>query len=56
MGLEIALPIVLFMFLGYRLDAWLGTQPWFLAGGALLGVAVGFYGFFRRVLPRGGSG
>jgi hypothetical protein len=51
MGVEIALPIVLFMYLGYRMDAWLGSDPWLLSLGALLGVAVGFYGFIRRVLP-----
>lgn len=51
MGVEIALPIVLFMYLGYRLDAWLGSDPWLLSLGALLGVAVGSYGFIRRVLP-----
>jgi F0F1-type ATP synthase assembly protein I len=28
---------------GYGLDRWLGTEPWGVLGGLLLGVAVGFY-------------
>jgi len=51
LGFEIAIPVVLFMYAGYRLDGWLDSRPWFLSLGALLGVAVGFYSFVRRVLP-----
>ena len=29
--------------LGYAVDRWLGTAPWFLLAGLLLGIAVGFY-------------
>ena len=50
-GFEVVVPIVLFMFAGYKLDGWLDRQPWFLLGGALLGIAVGFYNLFRRLLP-----
>src|SRR5713226_8183068 len=35
--------IILLGGLGYALDAWLGTSPWFLLAGLLLGIAVGFY-------------
>ena len=28
--------------LGYALDEWRGTSPWFLVGGLLLGLVVGF--------------
>ena len=35
--------IVLFGGVGYALDAWRGTTPWFLLGGLLLGIVVGFY-------------
>ena len=57
LGFEIIAPIVLFMFAGYALDGWIGSQPWFLLVGALLGIAVGMYNLFRRVLPprEGGS-
>jgi len=29
--------------IGYALDKWRGTSPWFLLGGLLLGLIVGFY-------------
>ena len=29
--------------IGYALDAWRGTSPWFLVGGLLLGIVVGFF-------------
>ena len=41
---------------GYWLDGWLGTRPWLLLLGSLLGIAVGLYGFLRRYLPAGKSG
>ncbi len=50
LGFEIAVPIVVCMFAGYKADGWLETEPWLFVTGALLGVAVGFYNFFRRVL------
>lgn len=33
--------------LGYALDYWLGTSPWFLTGGLLLGIVVGFFQLAR---------
>ena len=53
LGFEIAVPVVLFMFAGYKADGWLGTEPWLFVVGALLGVTVGFYSFFKRVLQFG---
>ena len=35
--------IVLLGAVGYGLDEWQGTSPWFLLGGLLLGIVVGFY-------------
>jgi F0F1-type ATP synthase assembly protein I len=29
--------------IGYALDAWRGTSPWFLLAGLLLGIIVGFF-------------
>jgi len=37
---------------GYWLDTRLGTQPWLLLVGALLGITVGFYHFFSVVLRK----
>ena len=35
--------------IGYALDSWLGTSPWFLLGGLLLGIVVGFYELAKAV-------
>jgi ATP synthase protein I len=32
---------------GWVLDRWLGTKPWLLVAGIVLGAIVGFYQFFR---------
>ena len=32
---------------GWLLDRWLGTAPWLLALGIVLGAVAGFYQFFR---------
>jgi F0F1-type ATP synthase assembly protein I len=29
--------------IGYAIDYWRGTSPWFLLGGLALGIIVGFY-------------
>ena len=41
--------ILLLGVLGAAVDQWLGTRPWFLVGGLLLGVVVGFYELARTV-------
>jgi F0F1-type ATP synthase assembly protein I len=35
--------------IGYAVDYWRGTSPWFLLGGLLLGLVVGFYELARTV-------
>ncbi len=35
--------IILLGGIGYAIDEWRGTSPWFLLGGLLLGLVVGFY-------------
>ena len=55
LGFQIAVPLLVGVYAGHRLDEWLGTTPWLLLVGALMGMAAGFLGFFRTVLPpRGG--
>ena len=39
--------------LGWWLDKELGTKPWLLLAGSLLGMTSGFYHFFKVVLRRG---
>jgi F0F1-type ATP synthase assembly protein I len=38
--------------IGYALDSWRGTSPWFLVGGLLLGIVVGFYELAKAVWPQ----
>lgn len=35
--------------IGYALDRWLTTSPWFLLGGLSLGLIVGFYELAKTV-------
>jgi len=35
--------------IGYALDEWLGTSPWLLFGGLVLGLVVGFYELARMI-------
>ncbi|HEV3215965.1 MAG TPA: AtpZ/AtpI family protein [Vicinamibacterales bacterium] len=41
--------IILLGGIGYAVDQWRGTAPWFLLGGLLLGMAVGFYELAKTV-------
>lgn len=57
-GVELILPLLIGVFGGYKLDEWLGTEPWLLIAGSVLGMTAGFLNFFRTVLPPkdGGNG
>jgi F0F1-type ATP synthase assembly protein I len=44
--------IVLLGGLGYVGDEWLGTGPWLLLGGLMLGIVVGFYELARVIWRR----
>jgi ATP synthase protein I len=39
--------VVAGLLLGWFLDRWLGTRPWFLVTGLVLGAAGGLYEFIR---------
>lgn len=43
MGVELLAAILLWTGVGFLVDRWLGTDPWFLAIGALGGFAAGLY-------------
>jgi F0F1-type ATP synthase assembly protein I len=43
--------IILLGGIGYAVDRWQGTSPWFLLGGLLLGLVVGFYELAKAVWP-----
>ena len=44
--------IILLGGIGYALDRWSGTAPWFLLAGLLLGITVGFYELARTIWRR----
>jgi len=48
MGVELLTGTLTWAGLGWLVDDWLGTGPWFLAIGALLGNAAGIYLVFLR--------
>lgn len=53
-GITIAVSIALFMWVGDRLDRWLGSGPFLALLGMLLGAAAGFWRLYVQmvVLPR----
>lgn len=42
MGISVAVAIAIGVFIGYKLDAWLGTGPWFFFIFLLFGIIAGF--------------
>jgi F0F1-type ATP synthase assembly protein I len=38
--------------IGYAIDRWRGTSPWFLVGGFLLGIIVGMWELAKTVFRR----
>lgn len=49
-GLQFAGAILLFLFLGRWLDERLGTEPWLLLGGVLVGSVAGFVSLYRQLV------
>ena len=49
LGMQLALTMVFFVAGGYFLDRWLGTEPWLLLVGAVLGMISVFVHLFRLV-------
>jgi ATP synthase protein I len=46
-GITLFATVAAFCGLGWMLDKWLGTQPWCLIGGIVLGSVAGLYQFVR---------
>jgi F0F1-type ATP synthase assembly protein I len=44
--------IVLLGGIGYAVDYWRGTSPWFLVGGFVLGIVVGMWGLAQTVFHK----
>ncbi len=49
LGIQLALAVVIFFFIGRWLDGLWGTTPWLMLAGLLIGAAGGFLQFFRTV-------
>lgn len=54
-GVEIVAALIVGVAIGYFLDQWLGTKPWFLLLFFVLGAAAGFMNVFRVVGGLGGQ-
>lgn len=54
-GVEIVAALIVGVAIGYFLDRWLGTKPWFLLVFFVLGAAAGFMNVFRVVGGLGGQ-
>jgi ATP synthase protein I len=54
-GVEIVSALIVGVAIGYFLDRWLGTKPWFLLLFFVLGAAAGFMNVFRVVGGLGGQ-
>lgn len=57
-GITLVTPMGVLGWLGYTLDRRLGSSPWLLLLGLVLGMGAGFVTFLRQVLqpPGGGRG
>jgi F0F1-type ATP synthase assembly protein I len=55
LGLEFAVTLLVFIFLGHYLDGRWGTGPWLTLTGAVLGFSASFYYLFKTLsnLPGG---
>lgn len=49
-GLQWAVATVLFLFLGWLLDGWVGTKPLFTILGAFVGAGAGFYSLYYHMV------
>ena len=53
MGIQLALAVVVFFFVGRWLDGRLGTAPWLMLAGLLVGIAGGMIKFLRAAVALG---
>jgi F0F1-type ATP synthase assembly protein I len=57
-GFQLVFSILFFLGVGYLADRRLGTSPWLMLVGILVGLGAGFYAFWLRIsaMSRGKSG
>ncbi len=49
LGIQLAAIVVIFFLLGKWADEKFGTPPWIMVAGIVIGIAIGFYHFFKSV-------
>ena len=50
LGLQFAVSILLFLYLGQWIDGRLGTEPWFMIAGVFTGAGASFYSMYRKLM------
>ena len=55
LGIEMTASVLIGTFMGYWADKWLGTKPWLLIVGFILGAAAGFRNLFRLIAREDGD-
>jgi len=55
LGIEMAAAVLIGNLTGYWADKWLGTQPWILIIGFILGAAAGFRSLYRIISREDGD-
>lgn len=53
LGLQLAVTVIIFWFIGKLVDEHYGTSPLWMVVGAMLGIAVGMYNFIKAVIELG---
>ena len=53
LGLQLAITVIVFFFIGRWLDGAFGTAPWLMLAGLAVGVTGGMISFFRTVIALG---
>lgn len=53
LGLQLAVTVVIFWFIGRLIDEHYGTSPLWMVIGAMLGIIVGMYNFIKAVIELG---
>ncbi len=48
-GFQLVFSILFFLGVGYLADRRLGTAPWLMLAGILIGLGAGFYAFWLRI-------
>jgi F0F1-type ATP synthase assembly protein I len=50
--MQLAVTLLVGLYVGYRLDVRKDTLPWFTLAGAAIGIVAGLYNFLKRFLKK----